>query len=53
MELGALGFSFPIVWCSKTCNHPKEDLAESGYGPSMKVFLKNLFIFWQPYWNLF
>jgi hypothetical protein len=52
MELGASGFRFPMVWCSKTCDHPEEDLAKSGYGPDMNFFLKNPFISWQPYWNL-
>jgi hypothetical protein len=33
------GFCFAIEWCSKTCDHPKEDLAKSGYGSGMKVFL--------------
>lgn len=33
------------MWCSKTCGHPKEDLAKSGYGPGMKVFfLKSFYI---------
>jgi hypothetical protein len=37
MKLGAPGFSFPIMWCSQTGDHPHEDLAKFGYGPGMKV----------------
>jgi hypothetical protein len=33
------------VWCSNTCDHPKEELAKSGYGSGMKAFFKKILLY--------